>query len=486
MFKSSRQCLLILSLMVQLNMAQAVTFNQSYTPEVSTVPEIGAGIGLIDQQNEKFLGEKVYREIHQHLPVVQDPWLEDQLNQIFFKIWSQTNLVAPVGLLIINDKQVNAFAVPGGVFAINTGLITLARNPDEVASVMGHEIAHVTQRHYSRSQEAFKGQSLLALAGILIGAAIASQSDGNAGSAVMLGTQAALMDRQLSYSRNQEREADRIGMQYMVAAGFNPESMADFFERMQRSSTQLSFMPEFWLTHPLTTERMSEARLRANQLPHVKSTMDTSQYDLIRWYTAVITDDISEQQLINLANQQNQSAKLALVALYTKQGDDQKAQKMLDSVKNETKNNILAILLQTDILINLHQLDRAHEIIAEKQQIMPENRALTYKYAEVLIRQNQASDAQQIVKKILDSYPRDVSGWDLMMRAASIDDHQLAVKAINVLRYRAEAQFWSGLEEEGIKSLLHAQRLAKDNQSLSATIDARLKQMQQERLYNLS
>lgn len=485
MFKYNQSFILTLSFMIQLNIAHAATFNQSYTPEVNTVPEIGAGIGLIDQQNERFLGEKVYREIQQHLPVIQDAWLEDQLNQIFFKILAQTNLGNPVGLLIINDKQVNAFAVPGGVFAINTGLITLARSPDEVASVMGHEVAHVTQRHYSRSQEAFKGQGLLALAGILIGAAIATQADGNAGSAVMLGTQAALLDRQLSYSRNQEREADRIGMQYMAAAGYNPESMADFFERMQRNSTQLSFMPEFWLTHPLTTERMSEARLRASRLPHINSTMDTSQYDLIRWYTGVITDDISEQQLVNLASQQNQSAKLALVALYVRQGDSQKAQSMLDSVKNDTKNNVLATLLQTDILINLHQFDHAQQVIAAKQRIMPENRALTYKYAEVLIRQNKAVDAQQIVKKILDDYSRDVAGWDLMMRAASIDN-QSTVKAINVLRYRAEAQFWSGLEDEGIKSLLHARRLAKDNQSLSATIDTRLKKMQQERLYNLS
>lgn len=100
---------------------------------------------------------------------------------------------------------------------------------DEVAGVMAHEVAHVTQRHYSRSKEDFKGQGLLTLAGILAGIAVASQSP-DAGAAVMLGSQAAMLDRQLSYSREQEREADRVGMQYMAIAGYNPESMADFLK----------------------------------------------------------------------------------------------------------------------------------------------------------------------------------------------------------------------------------------------------------------
>lgn len=194
------------------------------------VPEIGSGVGLIDQQKERSIGEKVYREVQRKMPVTQNPWLEDQLINTFSHLLSQTQLGQPIGLLIINDPQINAFAVPGGLFALNTGLINSARNMDEVAGVMAHEIAHVSQRHYSRSQEAFKGQGLLALAGVVVGALVASQADGDAGAAVMMGSQAALMDQQLTYSRNQEREADRIGMQYMYSAGYNPQSMADFLK----------------------------------------------------------------------------------------------------------------------------------------------------------------------------------------------------------------------------------------------------------------
>ena len=458
---------------------------QHYRPEALDVPNIGGvSVGVIDQQNEKILGEKVYREIHAHLNVIQDPWLEDQLDRIFYNIISQTNLGAPIGLFIIKDKQVNAFAVPGGVFAINTGLIELAKNRDEVASVMGHEVAHVTQRHYSRSQEAFKGQGLLALAGILVGAAIATQSDAGAGSAVMLGTQAALVSQQLSYSRDQEREADRIGMQYLVAAGYNPNAMADFFERMQRSSVQLSFMPEFWMTHPLTTARMSEARLRARQYPNVKPNISDPDYELVKLYAAVLSNDVTEQQLKALQTQHNQAAILALTAFYVQQGDAMQAQTVLNTAQLKTEQNILATLLQTDIFLLKHQFEQAYQTILAQQQIMPENRALTYKLAEVLIRKNQPAPVFNLVNKILRDNPRDVLGWDLMQRAAVLDEAS-PVQAIQVLRYRAEAEFWSGHEEEGIKSLLHAQRLAKDNVSLSATIAQRLKYMQAERLFTL-
>jgi len=125
-----------------------------------TVPEIGAGVGLIDQQKERMIGEKVYRQVQKQLPVVQNPWMEDQLFSVFSHILSQTQLQQPIGLVVVNDPQINAFAVPGGLFALNMGLLNSARNMDEVAGVMAHEIAHVTQRHYSRSQEAFKGQGL--------------------------------------------------------------------------------------------------------------------------------------------------------------------------------------------------------------------------------------------------------------------------------------------------------------------------------------
>nr|WP_228128872.1 M48 family metalloprotease [Acinetobacter indicus] len=444
------------------------------------VPEIGAGVGRIDQQKERMIGEKVYREVQRQMPVAQNPWLEDQLFSVFSHLLSQTQMGQPIGLLIINDPQINAFAVPGGLFALNTGLVTSARNMDEVAGVMAHEIAHVTQRHYSRSQEAFKGQGLLALAGVLVGALVASQADGDAGAAVMMGSQAALMDKQLTYSRNQEREADRIGMQYMYTAGYNPQSMADFFEVMHRATSRVSFLPDFWFTHPLTTERMSEARLRANQLPRVKSSLRDEEFDILKQYTLVVSNQATEQQLQVLASRNNFAAQLALAAFYTRQGDYALAQQTLDQAKNHRRLHHLISLIQTDIYLGQNKLSEAYKVISSPARIMPENRALNYKLAEVLIRQNQPAEAQALVQKFLNRNERDLSAWRLMQQAANID-HSSPLRTVNVLRYRAELQYWSGWEEEAIKSLLHAQRLAKDNQAMTAKLKIRTTEMQRER-----
>ncbi len=475
-----RSLLLACGLLATTQLSHTQIFLPTQTIGQTEVPEIGSGIGLLDQQKEKLIGEKVYREVHRQMPTVQDAWLEDQFLQVFSGVLSQTQLGQPIGLVVIKDPQINAFAVPGGLFALNTGLITSAKNLDEIAGVMAHEIAHVAQRHYSRSQEAFKGQGLLALAGILVGAAIASKADGDVGSAVMLGTQAALMDKQLSYSRNQEREADRIGMQFMYSAGYNPQSMADYFETMHRETSRVSFLPDFWLTHPLTTERMSEARLRANQLPKVKSKIYDLDFEILKLYTLVISNQATETQLQAFANQKNTAAQLALSKFYLERGDYTQAQANLDLVKAKLKYHVLVPLIQTDIYLGQNKFDQAHSSINFIQKTMPENRALSYKLAEVLIRQGQAAQAQTLVQRFIHKNQRDIEGWQLLQQATNLDKSS-PLQAINVLCYRAEAEYWSGYEENAIKSMLHAQRLAKGNLAMSAKIDSRLKQMQDDR-----
>lgn len=454
-----------------------VFFSSNKTDHSIEVPEIGSGVGLLDEQKETKVGEKVYRKVHRQLPVLKNPWLEDQLLYVFSNILSQTQLSAPIGLVILNDPQINAFAVPGGLFALNTGLIASAKNIDEVAGVMAHEVAHVTQRHYSRSQETFKGQGLLALAGLIAGVAIASQADGEAGTAVILGTQAALMDQQLTYSRNQEREADRIGMQLMYSAGYNPQSMADYFETMHRATSRVSFLPDFWFTHPLTSERMSEARLRADRLPKQKGHIDDGDFQILKWYVMVESAQVTEQQLQIFALHKNPAAQIALAAFYVKQGDYTQAQKMLDHLAVTDRTHNLVSLLQTDIYLGQNKLQQAHQTIYRLQQVLPENRAINYKLAEVLIRQNKPEDAIKRIHPFITKNSRDIEGWRLMQRASQLDRNN-PVQEVNVLRYRAEVEFWSGYEQKAIKSMLHAQRQARGNQAISAKIDLRLKQMQ--------
>lgn len=448
------------------------------------IPDLGGSVGLISRQQEKQIGEKVLREVRSQLPVMQDAWLEDEINQIFANIYSQTTLGKPIALVIVRDAQINAFAVPGGLFAINAGTITSARSIDEVAGVMAHEIAHVTQRHYSRSQEAFKGQGLLSLAGLLAGIAIASQSP-DAGAAVMMGTQAAMLDEQLAYSRNQEREADRVGMQYMSISGYNPESMADFFEVMHRSTSRLSYLPDFWFTHPLTSERMSEARLRARQFnTKLENNLEkTQKFELIKWRAMVLGGYANINQLKTMASY-NPAVALALAQYQIEQSEYDEAKRILDHLQ---PNNIQ---------MNLYQLTFAHwykaqgkyidalNIMLPMYRVAPENRAVALELAELYILNQQADAANKILINLAKKYPTDVVVWQLLQRAENLKIDS-ALRSINVLRYRAEVQFWSGHEEDAIKSLLYAQRLAEQQLDLKAKIDMRLTEMQNNRQLKL-
>lgn len=472
------------SLMISMLLPSHHLYAHSTSP-LYPVPELANNVGFLDHQHEKMIGEKVYRQIHKNMPVVQDIWLEEQLMVVFSQLLAQSQLGEPIALFIINDPQINAFAVPGGVFAINTGLLFSAKNMGEVAGVMAHEIAHVSQRHYSRSKEAFKGQGLLALAGILVGAMVATQGQGEAGTAVMMGSQALLLDRQFSYSRDQEREADRVGMQYLYASGYDPHHMANFFETMHRASPRIGFLPDFWLTHPLTSERMSEARLRANQFPKIREEWQNiySEFQLIQYYSQVISNRISETQLNQLVKQDNPSAALVLASYYLRKNEWQKAQNMLNKAQSHYKNHILFQLIQADIYIAQQKNLDAFHLIQQQVKIMPEQRALNYKLAEILILLNQGQEAQDILLKFSKQYPRDIQLWRLLQQASAKNSYlKPEISTIQVLRYRAEAEFWSGSEEQAIKSLLHAQRLAKEqnNQSLLLNIEHRLQVMQKE------
>ena len=203
-------------------------------------------------------------------------------------------------------------------------------------------------------------------------------------------------------------------------------------------------------------------------------------FDIMKWYTYVVSNQATENQLQALANQKNIAGLLAISKFYLERGDYAQAQTSLDQVKLKLKNHVLIPLIQTDIYLGQNKIDLAYNSINSIQRTMPENRALSYKLAEVLIRQGKAAEAQTLVQRFIHKNQRDVEGWQLLQQATNLDKSS-PLQAINVLCYRAEAEYWSGHEENAIKSMLHAQRLAKGNMAMSAKIDSRLKQMQDDR-----
>ncbi|WP_130431420.1 M48 family metalloprotease [Rivibacter subsaxonicus] len=221
---------------------------------------------------ERKVGDRIMREIWRDPDYLDDPVLQEYLQGMWQQLFDSARARGDISPdiddrfawtpFLVRDKSVNAFALPGGYVGVHLGLIAMTTSPDELASVLAHEMSHVTQRHIARGVGASKTSSLIALAGLILGVIAASRNPDVAG-ALITGGQAASAQGQLNYSRDMEREADRVGYGVLTGAGYSPSGMAAMFEKMQLASRLNDNQGFPYLrTHPLTTERIGEARTR--------------------------------------------------------------------------------------------------------------------------------------------------------------------------------------------------------------------------------
>ena len=241
-----------------------------YSPSLPTLGD-GSEMGLAA---ERRLGDRIAREIYHDPDYVDDPLLTDYVQSIWQPLQAAARARGDLtpemqerfawGLLLIRDRTINAFALPGGYMGVHLGLIGLVANRDELASVLGHELSHVTQRHISRLTTQQGKTTPLIIAAMILGALAASKSP-NAASAVFAGSQALAVQSQLNFSRDMEREADRIGYNVMKQAGFEPEAFVTMFEKLQQSSRLNDNGAYPYLrSHPLTSQRIADMQLRVS------------------------------------------------------------------------------------------------------------------------------------------------------------------------------------------------------------------------------
>ena len=241
----------------------------------SSLPALGDSAGEdFGVGTERRVGDQVMREIRRDPDYLDDPVLLEYLQSIWVPLLAAArangNITADIDsryaweAFLVRDRSVNAFALPGGYVGVHLGLIAMTGSRDELASVLAHEMTHVTQRHIARSITNSKRQSLLSLAAMILGVIAAGRANSADGmSAVVAGSQAAAIQGQLNFSRDMEREADRIGFQVMTGAGFAPGGMAAMFEKLDHAShLNDSGSYPYLRSHPLTSERIGEARMR--------------------------------------------------------------------------------------------------------------------------------------------------------------------------------------------------------------------------------
>ncbi len=249
--------------------AQTKGVGQYNLPSLGTVA--GADLTTID---ERQLGEQLMRRVRGDNSFMNDPETTDYLNRLGYRLVAAAD-PSPYDFFFfpIRNKTLNAFALPGGFIAVHSGLVVAAQTESELAGVIGHEIGHVTQRHIARMLTQSEGSLAMTIGSVLLAllaARAGGSSGGDAAMGIMMGTQAAMLSKQLGYSRDAEREADRVGLMSLENAGFDPHGMEDFFERLQKNNRWYESASTAYIsTHPLTGERISDMQNRTRTLAPV-------------------------------------------------------------------------------------------------------------------------------------------------------------------------------------------------------------------------
>src|SRR3954469_8717869 len=254
------------------------------------LPDIGSpASSSLTLDDEFHIGLQVMRQLRDEGQIIEDPEATEYLNALGSRIVAQAtgDSGQRFQFFFVRDDTINAFALPGGFIGVNYGLVLATRNESQLAGVLAHEIAHVTQRHIARRVRAQGRQSIATMAGILaailVGAATGS-SDAALGGISM--AQGAAMQQQINFTRGNESEADRVGMGFLASAGFDPYGMPDFFETMGRrdslQATNRNALPEILQSHPVTTNRIAESRARAAQFQDIHPAAESVSYQLTR------------------------------------------------------------------------------------------------------------------------------------------------------------------------------------------------------------
>ena len=392
----------------------------------SNLPDIGGPASAeLSISKEIELGEILISQVRGHLPVSNDPELSQYIHSLGTRITSAgVNTNFPFTFILVANPNVNAFALPGGIVAINSGLLTLSEKESEVASVFAHEIAHVTQRHIARNfanAKSFSVISALTLLGSIIAAAYGG---GELGQAAIITTQSGLQERQLAYSRGFEQEADRVGMQLLVNANIDPQGMPAFFERLNKH-TQLNRgqIPEFLSSHPLTTNRISESKARANQYKG-SFTSNTIHFEYAKARTIAITTNPG--QLVDYFRKKNKTpGNLSSTEIYTyalalsRTGKNQQALQQLKLVPVNADNELTIKLAIAQIQIVDGQYSAAEKLLKSLEQIYPSNPSIIYYLATSLTESGNAQLALQKLDQLDNSHPKNPVFEKLKAKAAS-------------------------------------------------------------------
>jgi predicted Zn-dependent protease len=443
------------------------------------LPDLGeVSTGAFSDKDEREVAAVIMRDIRASRNVLDDPEVTEYVNNLGYRLVAASDdNKREFEFFVVKDHTLNAFALPGGFIGVHTGLISAVQNESELAGVLAHEIGHVTQKHIARliaSQERTLIPSLAALAVAIL----AARSNPNVTQAALASAQAGQIQSSLNYTREHESEADRTGMRTMVRAGFDPQAMATFFERLQKIGRfSDSAAPAYLRTHPLTTERMADMQNRAGQLPYrqVPSRLD---FELVRAKVRATDEDsrsaaqlfetqIREGRYANLT-----AARFGLVTALLRSGDRARARS--EFVKLETSASPHPMVQHLGAEIDMARGDTAGAVARLRHALkqFPNSRPLVYALGDAVLNLGDIPAGLALANEYLALYPDDYRLYALKAHAHAQAGQQLASH-----RAQAEAYVRQGLVAAAIEQLEAGIKAADGDFYQLSSAEARLREL---------
>lgn len=442
------------------------------------LPSLGdASSALVSPQQEYQLGRAWLSLVRGQVSQLDDPQLKDFVETSVYRL-GETSQVQDRRLefVLLNSPQINAFAAPGGIIGVNGGLFLYAQTEAEYASVMAHELAHLSQRHFARGLAAQQRMQIPVMAAMLAGIVAAAAGAGDVGIATIASTQAAAIQEQRRFSRQNEQEADRIGLVNLEKAGYDPRAMPSMFERLMRQYRYDRMPPEFLLTHPVSESRIADTRNRAEQYP-VQGIQDTLRYQLLRARVQLIyeeTPGLAAKRFRAMLddNPKLDAARYGLALAQIKGAQYDEARETLETLLQGAPDDITYNLAQVELDMATRGLDDAQRRLDRLLKLYPSNYPLKQARIDLLIKQGRTQDAERALDELLKNRGKDPDVW---YQVAEI--RGLTGNTIGLHQARAEYFALVGDYKQAIEQLDFAKRRASNNFQLASRIDARQREL---------
>ena len=440
------------------------------------LPDIGSPAdSMLSKSEEAKIGRAIMANIRQQGAIVDDPEINEYINDIGRRLSAHANNGDyTFTFFVVDDPRINAFALPGGFIGVHSGLLQATRNEDELAGVLAHEIAHVTQRHIARAVHANSRQSILTMA-MMLGAILAGV--GGAGPDAIQGAiavaQGTAAQQQINFTRHNEYEADRVGMAALVDAGFDPHGMASFFEvlSMQGGPSQARF-PEFLRTHPVTSTRIAEAKSRAREYDHVP-TLDSTSYGIAKARLKVEEQSTVEAAVFYFEQtdyaDQTPAQKYGRALAYLRAGRNADANRILEELVDNDQDVIAYHIALAESQLAMDDKARSLETFERAFELFPRNVPLVIHYAEALLQMEQPGKAHTILLDLLNNVPPTPEQVRLIARAASE-----AGDTAEAYYYMAEHSIMVGDIMQGVGFLRQALKLPELQEIQRMRFEARI------------